>query len=85
MHLTHDPIARMLSVGRCTIQTSEAAFACLKGLNLRFAIVRCYESLGRVDPSCAPSVAAAHAGGVDSVHAYMFPCPKCGNGGEQVN
>jgi hypothetical protein len=27
--------------------TSTAAFTCLKAANLRFAIVRCYESLGR--------------------------------------
>lgn len=56
----------------------------MKGLNLKFAIIRCYESLGRVDPSCADSVAAAHAAGIESVHAYMFPCPKCGNPAGQV-
>jgi len=60
------------------------AFACLKALNLRFAIIRCYESVGQVDPACAGSVASAHAGGVDSVHAYMFPCPTCGNARGQV-
>jgi hypothetical protein len=61
----------------------EDTFACLKGLNLQFAIIRCYESVGRIDPSCAGSAAAANAAGMD-VHAYMFPCPTCGNPGGQM-
>ena len=61
----------------------ESTFSCLKGLNLNFAIIRCYESVGRVDPSCAGSAAAANAAGMD-VHAYMFPCPTCGNPAGQV-
>lgn len=59
-------------------------FKCLRDLNLRFAIVRCYQSVGHVDPNCASNVKAAHAGGMDSVHAYMFPCPKCGNPSGQM-
>jgi GH25 family lysozyme M1 (1,4-beta-N-acetylmuramidase) len=63
---------------------SESAFACLEAANLQFAIVRCYQSLGHVDPACAASVAAAHQGGLKAVHAYMFPCPKCGDPEGQV-
>ena len=29
-------------------------------------------------------MAAAHAGGMDRVDAYMFPCPKCGDAPKQV-
>eukprot|EP00040_Diaphanoeca_grandis_P039070 m.258091 g.258091 ORF g.258091 m.258091 type:complete len:242 (-) comp36094_c0_seq1:267-992(-) len=61
-----------------------AAFSCLHAANLRFAIVRCYESVGRVDPNCAGTVNNAHAGGMERVDAYMFPCPKCGNAAGQV-
>lgn len=47
--------------------TSADAFACLKGQNLRYAVVRCYESLGRPDPNCAQTVRNAHAGGMEQV------------------
>lgn len=60
-------------------------FHCLRSLNLRFAIVRCFESLGRPDPNCAGTVAAAHAGAMDRVDAYMFPCGRCGNAKGQVD
>ena len=60
-----------------------STFQCLKDQNLHFAIIRCYQSIGSVDPACAGSAAAANAAGLD-VHAYMFPCPKCGNPAGQV-
>lgn len=50
--------------------TSVDSFACLKGLNLRYAIVRCYESVGRPDPNCAQTVKNAHAGGMEQVRAF---------------
>jgi hypothetical protein len=50
--------------------TSVDSFACLKGLNLRFAIVRCFESVGRPDPNCAQTVKNAHAGGMEQVRAF---------------
>lgn len=65
------------------VNSSVRRFACLRKLNLRYAIIRCYESVGRVDPSCAGSAAAANAAGMD-VHAYMFPCPRCGDPAGQV-
>jgi len=63
---------------------SESTFACLRGLNLRFAIIRCFRSTGAIDSACAASAAAAHAGGMDAVHAYMFPHPKGGDAKGQV-
>ena len=60
-----------------------STFKCLKEQNLLFAIIRCYRSIGSVDPACAGSAAAANAAGLD-VHAYMFPCPKCGDPAGQV-
>jgi hypothetical protein len=62
---------------------SATAFTCLKSANLQFAVIRCYQSLGRVDPACAASAAAAHDSGM-IVHAYMFPCPTCGDPEGQV-
>jgi len=62
----------------------ESTFKCLKGLNLKYAIIRCYESVGKVDPACAGSAAAANSAGMD-VHAYMFPCPTCGGAAGQVS
>jgi hypothetical protein len=44
--------------------TSEASFRCLVQNNLLFAVIRCYESVGRPDPNCAASVMNAHRGGV---------------------
>lgn len=44
--------------------TSEASFRCLVQNNLLFAVIRCYESVGRPDPNCAASVLNAHRGGV---------------------
>lgn len=61
----------------------ESTFACLKGLNLQFAVIRCYQSVGKVDPACAGSTAAANAAGLDT-HAYMFPDPTAGNPESQV-
>jgi hypothetical protein len=67
-----------------SVPVSESEFACLKAANLRFAIVRCYRSTGSIDTACAASIAAAHAGSMDSVHAYMFPHPKGGDAKGQV-
>ena len=61
-----------------------STFECLKTQNLQFAIIRCYRSVGSVDPACAGSAGAANTAGMD-VHAYMFPCPKCGNAAGQVS
>jgi hypothetical protein len=40
------------------------AYRCLVGQNLLFAVIRCYQSVGRPDPYCASNVANAHAGGM---------------------
>eukprot|EP01089_Gocevia_fonbrunei_P023331 TRINITY_DN979_c0_g1_i1.p1 TRINITY_DN979_c0_g1~~TRINITY_DN979_c0_g1_i1.p1 ORF type:complete len:212 (+),score=54.18 TRINITY_DN979_c0_g1_i1:378-1013(+) len=64
--------------------TSKGDFECLKKKGFDFAIVRCYESVGRTDPACEGSVAAAHEAGME-VDIYMFPCPTCGNPARQVD
>jgi len=56
---------------------SEADWACLKRSNYDFAVIRCYESLGRVDPNAVATVGNAHRAGIAAVHVYMFPCKKC--------
>ena len=61
------------------------SWECLKQQrNMTFAVVRCYQSLGHVDPNCAESVRKAWAIGLKRVDLYMFPCPKCGNPAKQV-
>lgn len=62
-----------------------SSFQCLRNNGRTFAIIRCYQSNGRVDANCAQSVANAWAGGMSYVDLYMFPCPKCGNAANQVN
>lgn len=62
----------------------QSAWNCLREKNITFVIIRCYQSLGRVDPSCVESVAKARAAGFRRVDLYMFPCPTCGNATGQV-
>jgi GH25 family lysozyme M1 (1,4-beta-N-acetylmuramidase) len=66
-------------------EVTEASFKCLKSDGYTFAVMRCYQSLGRVDPNCATTIKNAWAGGMEHVDAYIFPCHSCGNGGKQVN
>ena len=58
--------------------TSTSDFACLRRNGFDFAIVRGYQSVNRVDPNVAASVANAWAAGMAHVDVYMFPCPTCG-------
>jgi len=48
-----------------------------------FAIVRAYQSGGHVDANAAASIKNARSAGIQYVDAYIFPCPKCGNGAGQ--
>eukprot|EP01062_Namystynia_karyoxenos_P051515 TRINITY_DN4051_c0_g1_i1.p2 TRINITY_DN4051_c0_g1~~TRINITY_DN4051_c0_g1_i1.p2 ORF type:complete len:218 (+),score=46.95 TRINITY_DN4051_c0_g1_i1:93-746(+) len=63
---------------------SESSWSCLQGSGgqgaVEFAVVRAYQSVGRVDPNAAATIKAARAAGVKYVDAYLFPCPKCSNG-----
>ncbi|KYQ91967.1 glycoside hydrolase family 25 protein [Tieghemostelium lacteum] len=65
--------------------TSSSSFGCLKLNGFEFAIVRCYQSFGRVDPNCASSILNAWNAGMNRVDAYMFPCFSCGNPAGQAN
>ena len=60
-------------------------FQCLKDNDRDFAIIRCYQSVGKVDPNCAQNVANAWDGGMSYVDLYMFPCPTCGDAANQIN
>ena len=46
---------------------------CLKGKGYEFAVIRCYRSLGSVDPNCASSVQKARAAGFKKIDIYAFP------------
>ncbi|KAF2072606.1 hypothetical protein CYY_006084 [Polysphondylium violaceum] len=65
--------------------TSTSSFGCLKSNGFNFAVVRCFQSVGRVDPNCASSVNNAWSAGMSDVDLYMFPCSSCGNGGGQAS
>eukprot|EP01113_Clastostelium_recurvatum_P003697 TRINITY_DN11615_c0_g1_i1.p1 TRINITY_DN11615_c0_g1~~TRINITY_DN11615_c0_g1_i1.p1 ORF type:complete len:229 (+),score=34.92 TRINITY_DN11615_c0_g1_i1:121-807(+) len=57
---------------------SQSDFNCMKP-SLEFVVMRCYRSVGSVDPDCAGTVHAAHAASIPDVSVYIFPCFKCGN------
>jgi len=54
------------------------AFTCMKSNGYSFAIIRCYQSTGNVDPNGPHTVYNAWDGGMSAVDVYMFPCPTCG-------
>jgi len=63
----------------------QSSWNCLQSqVGMSFAIVRCYMSVGRVDPECAASVQKGWNSGLAHVDLYMFPCPRCGNAAKQV-
>ena len=60
------------------------SMSCLKNNGYSFAIFRGYRSYGVVDPNAVKNINAAHAGGINDVGAYIFPCVKCGNPAKQI-
>ena len=58
---------------------STSGFSCMKSNGVSFAIVRVYQSNGKVDPNGANTINAAWAGGMSHVDGYIFPCFSCGN------
>ncbi len=65
--------------------TSVSSFSCLKNNGYNFAIVRVYQSSGKVDPNGATSISNAWAGGMAHVDGYIFPCYSCGNPAGQMD
>uniref|UniRef100_A0A6B2LIR1 Lysozyme n=1 Tax=Arcella intermedia TaxID=1963864 RepID=A0A6B2LIR1_9EUKA len=62
---------------------SESAWKCLHG-SKSFAVVRGYQSVGRVDPNAEANVRNAKAAGIPYVDVYLFPCVHCGDPAGQV-
>lgn len=58
--------------------------ALARDLDVSLAIVRCYESLGRVDPSAPQCLANAKAAGIARLDAYHFPSLEF-DAAQQVN
>lgn len=59
--------------------TSVAQWQTLMQQNgVTFGIVRCYESVGQVDPNAAASINAGWAAGLSRVDVYHFPCVSVG-------
>lgn len=65
--------------------TSVSSFQCLKSSGYSFAIVRVYQSNGKVDPNGATTISNAWAGGMSHVDGYIFPCYSCGNPAGQMD
>lgn len=63
---------------------TQAQWDCLRGKGYEFAVIRCYRSLGSVDPNCAETVLKARAAGFKRIDLYAFPCYKCGDPAGQM-
>jgi len=63
---------------------SSSTWSCIAGEGYSFAIVRVYRSSGSVDPNAAATIKAAHAGGIEYVDGYVFPCYSCGDPAGQI-
>ena len=64
---------------------SSSGFSCMKSNGVSFAVVRVYQSNGKVDPNGAATISAAWAGGMSHVDGYIFPCFSCGNPAGQMD
>jgi len=63
---------------------AETAFRCMKTAGYDSAVIRVYQSNGRVDPNGHTTVEHSRAAGMTRTDVYMFPCHSCGDGGAQV-
>ena len=64
---------------------STSTQSCFVSSGYKFAIPRCFRSLGSTDPNCKSNIANAHSAGMSRVDAYFFPCYSCGNVAGQVS
>ncbi|EDQ85403.1 uncharacterized protein MONBRDRAFT_34277 [Monosiga brevicollis MX1] len=65
--------------------TLESHWKCLKENGYHFAVIRCYESVGRVDSNCPHTIYNAWDGGMSHVDIYMFPDPRANNPESQMS
>ncbi|MFD7782157.1 glycoside hydrolase family 25 protein [Streptomyces nojiriensis] len=64
---------------------SAAAFRNMRSQGVEFVIMRGYQSVGRVDPNLATTVANAWDAGMSNVDVFQFPCFSCSNAAGQAN
>ena len=68
---------------------SESEWKCLQSPGgqgaVEFAVVRVFQSSGRVDPNGAKTIIAAKNAGIKHVDGYIFPCVPCGDAKTQVD
>jgi hypothetical protein len=62
-----------------SVAAATSDLACMVKQGYNSIVVRCFRSIGSVDPNCASNVANAHAAGFDTVDIYMYPSFKNGN------
>ena len=77
-------VSGLLGIDASAGPFSPDSFACLKKQNLTYAIFRAYRSTGIVDPAVVANIKNAHAGGINDVDVYIFPCFKCGKPKMQI-
>lgn len=54
--------------------TSAEAWACLRINNrVTYGLIRCYRSVGSVDPNCGATLEAASSAGIEHLDVYHFP------------
>jgi len=59
-------------------------FSCIHGKGYEFAIIRGYQSGGRVDPNVVSNIRNARSAGFKYVDVYLFPCVPCNNPSTQA-
>lgn len=64
---------------------SSSGFSCMKNSGYSFAVVRVYQSNGKVDPNGAATISSAWSGGMSHVDGYIFPCFSCGDPAGQMD
>jgi len=64
---------------------SSSDYSCAHSNGYSFAIPRAYESGGKPDPNACSTIKNAHAGGIQFVDVYIFPCYSCGNPAGQIS
>jgi len=64
---------------------SESGAKCLKSSDVTGIIPRAFHSTGTLDTAACGTLQNAKTASIATRDAYMFPCPKCGSAGDQVD
>ena len=81
------PLAALATYGvDVSTRVTQDKWSCLKSsYGANFAIIRVYQSNGKVDPNGAATINDARNAGIPYVDGYIFPCYSCGNPEQQMD